>query len=731
MTKRKRKPVKNKALDNAMNKPKEKLKTISACLILKNEGSTIYKCLDSIKDFVDEYIIGIDDKTDDNTSEEIERFCVDNKLAENFIDSRDNARVTKYGKKINKYYFKWKNNFSKARNEGMEKATGDYILIMDGHEFFPDSWFNITEQKMIPIKKLLSKVKERISKEDIEEAYFQLYQQPFLGMTPNNFFLQPRIYKNDPKIRFNRPAHNTITSTNPEKVIHFVDIILIHDAPQENRSTRKKQRVSMNVDKILASIKKNPKDTRSYFYLGNTYIEKKDFKKAVASYKNYIKYSRNETHEKYQVYIHMATSYRNLKEYTKARDCLYLAKAIDPMRRDAYALLGELFFELKKYENCIFELSNMLKLKTRASRMFQNGGVQTWDPHQKLAMAYAFLGNMPNAIAHLEHAYRILPNEKWLETLQKWKSNKRNILIIDGLQSFTKDFIEYLKKNKGYNVVFSPSYDLRLAKWADNIWCEWADENAILCSKNFPDKTVVRLHGYESYLLQGYWDKINWGELKKIVFVADHIKQRMIEKAKLPEEKCIVIHNGVNVDKFYIKNKKRNVKNVGYAGFINSKKNPYLLLQIIKNNPKINFHLRVDFQDEFWRATYDYELKDCKNVVYHGRYNNLRDFWNKMNGVLCTSIIESFSYNIAEAMACGCVPFVYNFNGAEAFWSNWIFNGDGQPDFELLEMNDLDKMNEHRQYIIDNYNYKDRCKDMEKVLLEEVKQEEEKKESAT
>jgi glycosyltransferase involved in cell wall biosynthesis len=724
VAKRKKKPVNKKTLDEAMQKPKDELKKISACLILKNEGTTIYKCLDSIKDFVDEYIIGIDESTDDNTLAEILKFGVDNGYIKKGTELGEKNKEYYASEKLIWYSYKWKNNFSKARNEGMDKATGDYILIMDGHEYFPNQWFNITEQKMTPVKQLLQKVKERISKEEIDEAHFQLYQQPFLGMTPNNFFLQPRIYRNAPKIRFNRPAHNTITSTNQEKVIHFVDIILIHDAPEDNRSVRKKQRVVMNIDKILAAIKKNPKDTRSYFYLGNTYIENKDYKKAIDSYKKYIKYSKIETHEKYQVYVHMATAYRNLKKHQEARDALYMAKSIDPMRRDAYALLGELFLELKKYDNCIFELSNMLKLHPKASRMFQNGGVQTWDPHQKLAIAYAATDNMPKAIAHLEHAYKILPNNKWLETLAKWKEDKRHILIIDKMQNFTNDFVEYLKSNNNYVVVFSPNYDIRLAKWADDIWCEWADENAILCSNNFPEKTVVRLHGYESYLLMGYWNQINWNGLKKIVFVADHIKKRMIEKAKLPEDKCVVIHNGVNVDKFYIKNKKRNKMKVGYAGFVNSKKNPFLLLQIIKNNPEISFNLRVDFQDEFWRATYEHELKDCKNVIYHGRYNNLNDFWNKMNGVLCTSIIESFSYNIAEAMACGCVPFVYNFNGAKAFWSNWIYNGNGQPDFKLLESNDLDNMNKNRQYIIDNFNYKDRMRDMEQVLIQEIKKKE-------
>ena len=57
-----------------MGKMKKKL---SVCLVLKNEGETIYRTLDSCKLFVDEYVIGIDDKCSDNTSDEVTRFFDD------------------------------------------------------------------------------------------------------------------------------------------------------------------------------------------------------------------------------------------------------------------------------------------------------------------------------------------------------------------------------------------------------------------------------------------------------------------------------------------------------------------------------------------------------------------------------------------------------------------------------------------------------------------------------
>jgi glycosyltransferase involved in cell wall biosynthesis len=356
--------------------------------------------------------------------------------------------------------------------------------------------------------------------------------------------------------------------------------------------------------------------------------------------------------------------------------------------------------------------------------MFQDGASNSYDGHQKLAKCYIEVGKIPEAVVHLRHAIKYFPNPAWIEMLEKLDGGKKNILIIDHIGSFTQPIYDHFASMQDrYNVVLTKNFNNRLAKWADTIWCEWGDQNAYLCSVHVPQKTIIRVHGYEAYN-PTWWGKIDWNACKKIVFVAKHIRDKMVDVCKIKEEKCQIIHNGVDVDKFYIKNDKRgdDVYKIGYAGFINEKKNPYLLLQIIKDNPHIEFHLRIDHQSPYWKDTFDYELKDCKNVFYHGRYKDLSDFWNKMHGVISTSIIESFSYNVAEAMACGCEAYVYNWRGADEFWSRYI-----SSDYILMNTR-LDKnvikycydgigLDEHRKHIVDNFNQKDKLKDIEILLV--------------
>lgn len=87
---------------------------LSACMIVKNEQHTIERCLNSLRDVVDEMIVVDTGSTDDTIS----------------IARRYGARV---------YEFAWDNDFSHARNESLRHATGDWILVIDADEHLDDA----------------------------------------------------------------------------------------------------------------------------------------------------------------------------------------------------------------------------------------------------------------------------------------------------------------------------------------------------------------------------------------------------------------------------------------------------------------------------------------------------------------------------------------------------------------------------------------------------------------
>jgi hypothetical protein len=90
-----------------------------------------------------------------------------------------------------------------------------------------------------------------------------------------------------------------------------------------------------------------------------------------------------------------------------------------------------------------------------------------------------------------------------------------------------------------------------------------------------------------------------------------------------------------------------------------------------------------------------------------------------MSMVISTSIIESFSFNIGEAMACGCKPLIYNWKGAKSIWnSKWIFNDISELNMMIDKEITDEERGGYRDYIIQNYPLNKSLKSMKEILIQ-------------
>ena len=218
------------------------MKTLGACLIVKNEEKIIRECLESIKE-CDEIVV-LDTGSVDNTV----------------------AICKEYTDKVFTDY-KWRDDFSHARNEAMSRCTADYLLIVDADERL--------ESDINKVKKIINEFWFR--------KYFGMY---FTVQMKFEIFEAPRLFKNIPEIFYINPAHNVPTWRGfPDQLVtrlyrsSFVIWSGYSDA--HNLDPDRTFRI------LMKNLEKHPEDTRTMYYLGREYLNRKNIEEAVKLFERY------------------------------------------------------------------------------------------------------------------------------------------------------------------------------------------------------------------------------------------------------------------------------------------------------------------------------------------------------------------------------------------------------------------------------------------------------------
>lgn len=170
----------------------------SLCMIVKNESAVLRRCLDSLKDIMDEIIIVDTGSTDDTK-----------KIA---------AEYTPY-----LYDYVWNDDFAAARNFAFSKATGDYIYSADADEVLDRE----NQDKLKALKRAILPEVEIVQ---------MIYVTEQINHPTENFTrdLRPKLFKRLREFTWIEPIHETI-NVNP--VIFDSDIEVQHH-PQGNHSNR-------------------------------------------------------------------------------------------------------------------------------------------------------------------------------------------------------------------------------------------------------------------------------------------------------------------------------------------------------------------------------------------------------------------------------------------------------------------------------------------------------------
>lgn len=280
------------------------------CVMFKNEEEILNRCLDSVKDVVDGFLL-VDTGSTDN-SIEIAKTYTPNVFQIEFED------------------------FVISKNKVLEIAKDlpyDYILWMDA-----DEYLNSTEVD------LFKETFHRLHSLNLSELITNIQNNHHDILTL--IYQRPRIWKNVyPNIKFHGPGIHEFVQYMPDHLVEN-NIKILHKHKTTNKDYQGNN--TFYIDTLNKYYNQDNNDIRAIFYLARTYFDSNMLDLAIEFYQKYretarrINYIYNE--EYWYTFYEEAQCYRNMKDYNKAVETLNHAISFLPERKETYNLLGNIYY---------------------------------------------------------------------------------------------------------------------------------------------------------------------------------------------------------------------------------------------------------------------------------------------------------------------------------------------------------------------------------------------------
>ncbi|MEL7242905.1 MAG: tetratricopeptide repeat protein [Cyanobacteria bacterium J06573_2] len=349
---------------------------ISLCMIVKDEESTLSKCLSSAKKFVNEIVI-LDTGSSDKTV----------KIAEG------------YGAKV--HHFEWCNDFSAARNQALKYVTGDWVLILDADETLAPE--------------ILPQLREAIQRE--EYILINLVREE-IGAAQSPYSMVSRLFRNHPDIKFSRPYHalvddsvSEILEKEPQWQIGYIQgISILHSGYQQSQISKKNklEKAKVSMEEFLAN---NPDDAYVCSKLGALYMDLGKVSQGIQVLSKGVSVSGENYDILYELYYHLGIAYSRLKNHQQAISHYQAATKLPIypiLKLGAYNNLGNLLKDKGDFNGAKKAYETTLKIDPSFGSGYYNLGmtlkemglfkdsiaayVKAIDLNPKYAQAYQNLG---------------------------------------------------------------------------------------------------------------------------------------------------------------------------------------------------------------------------------------------------------------------------------------------------------------------------------------------------
>jgi glycosyltransferase involved in cell wall biosynthesis len=358
-------------------------KTISCCMIVKNEEEFLEKCLSSVKDYVDEIVI-VDTGSTDSTVE----------IAKKFTD------------KI--YFHSWENSFSKARNQVLQYATCDWIFQIDGDE----------ELMKGSGEKLRNVVQNAVDEDIIYVSIFCSYANG----TKKSIHNFERLFRNNGIIHYEGSVHNQIVGGTKAS---YSSIELWHYGYDVD-DKKAQEKFKRTTDLLKKEIEKNPDNPNYHHYLSASYFSRKMLEEAIIEAEKAIELSeaQNNNYELFAwTYFIASMAYYNLNKLSDAQKHAIKSMKRFPHHMDSYYMLTILATREKdwnnvlKYGNEYLKRFEDVKNHNKGHIMLENTVNECHEIFILMGLASHVTASPEKAEPYYEKAYKVA-DKNWYVSLK-------------------------------------------------------------------------------------------------------------------------------------------------------------------------------------------------------------------------------------------------------------------------------------------------------------------------
>lgn len=339
---------------------------VSLCMIVKDEEAVLARCLECVKNIVDEIII-VDTGSTDRTKE----------IAQSYTS--------------NVYDFKWINDFAAARNFAFSKATKDYIFWLDA-----DDVMEVKDQQSF------LKLKATIPPE-VDSVLMNYHIHFDNAGNPTFSTMRNRLVKRSCQFKWEGEVHECL---NVHGLVAQSNTVIYHK--------KEKSSAGRNLKIYQEKLKQeNSFSSRDRFYYANELLANHYYQEAIIEYDIYLKDTSGWVEDRVAACIQKSICYYHLQQPVQQVSALCESFLFDIPRSEVCCRLGEVFLnQLADPDKAIFWYTFSLNLPAPPTLrgLYNEPHTRTWLPHIQLAAAYERKNDLEKALHHTKIALEINPD---------------------------------------------------------------------------------------------------------------------------------------------------------------------------------------------------------------------------------------------------------------------------------------------------------------------------------